>query len=125
MPTPSQNSNEHEHEHEHEDMHEPEHSARPIEPSQAVFIDVDDSHGALVLGSEAAREGLQVEIHPAGRPDLRTHVWVLPRSAGGKVTYAAVFSCLDAGSYQVLEPDGSPGATLQVPPGEVTTASWA
>ena len=55
---------------------------RPVDPSRAVLVDVGETRGALVLTAPAEREGLEVEIHPASDPSLRTHVWVLPRGAG-------------------------------------------
>ena len=77
-------------------------SSRPAGPSQAVFVDVGEHTGALVLHAPAEREGLEVEIHPVADPSRRTHVWVLPR-AGRATVYAAVFPSLAAGDYAVLD----------------------
>ena len=54
----------------------------PHRPSRAVFLDIGEHTGALVLRAPAEREGLEVEIHPASDPSQRTHVWVLPGRAG-------------------------------------------
>jgi hypothetical protein len=97
---------------------------RPTSPSRAVIVDVGEHTGALVLTAPAEREGLEVEIHPASDPSLRTHVWVLPRAGRDGTVYAAVFPSLPAGDYTVLEPNGSVATTVAVPPNQVTNATW-
>ncbi|HEV3328627.1 MAG TPA: hypothetical protein VGZ33_04465 [Acidimicrobiales bacterium] len=97
----------------------------PTRPSEAVMVDVGEHAGALVLTSTRAREGLEVEIHPASDATRRTHVWVLPRlGSGGVVVHAAVFPCLVPGDYTILEPDGMPRCTIHVPANAVTNAAW-
>src|ERR1700686_140306 len=74
----------------------------PTQPSRAVMLDVGEHAGALILSSSASRDGLEVEIHPAGEPARRTHVWVLPREGrDGATIYAAVFPSLEPGTYAV------------------------
>lgn len=88
-------------------------------------MDVGEHAGALVLTSTSAREGLEVEIHPASDGSRRTHVWVLPRRGRGEATvYAAVFPSLVPGEYTILEPDGAPRCTISVPANAVTNAVW-
>ena len=99
-------------------------SPRPTDPSMAVLVDVGEDRGALVLKAPVEREGLEVEICDASDPARRTHVWVLPRVGRAGTVYAAVFPSLLAGSYQVLEPDGSVATTLEVPPNQVTSGTW-
>jgi hypothetical protein len=89
------------------------------------MLDVGEHAGALILSSSASRDGLEVEIHPAGEPARRTHVWVLPREGrDGATIYAAVFPSLEPGTYAVLEPDGKVGSTVAVPANAVTYADW-
>jgi hypothetical protein len=89
------------------------------------MLDVGEHAGALILASSAAREGLEVEIHPTGAPDRRTHVWVLPREGrDGATVYAAVFPRLEPGTYAVLDPDGHVESTVAVPANVVTHADW-
>lgn len=120
----------HTHDHAHSDAHPhphlPDEEARPpTRPSEAVIVDVGERAGALVLTSTSAREGLEVEIHPAADATRRTHVWVLPRRGrGDEVVHAAVFPCLEPGDYTILEPDGSPRCTIRVPANAVTNAPW-
>jgi hypothetical protein len=116
----------HPHPHTHPHPHVPLEEARPpTRPSEAVLVDVGERAGALVLASTSAREGLEVEIHPANDAQRRTHVWVLPRRGrGGDVVYAAVFPSLAPGDYTVLEPDGAPRYTISVPANSVTNAAW-
>jgi hypothetical protein len=88
-------------------------------------MDVGEYAGALVLRSTPAREGLEIEIHPAAAPERRTHVWVLPRRGrDDAVVYAAVFPSLVPGDYTVLEPDGAPRYTISVSANVVTNATW-
>jgi hypothetical protein len=90
------------------------------------MLDVGEHTGALILRSSSAREGIEVEIHPEGEPQRRTHVWVLPREGrDGATIYAAVFPRLAPGSYSVLEPGGQVGSTVAVPANIVTYADWA
>ncbi len=97
----------------------------PTQPSQAVVLDVGEFTGALILRSSAARSGIEVEIHRAETPQVRTHVWVLPREGrDGDTVYAAIFPSLEPGAYSVLEQDGSISNTLQVPANTVTYGSW-
>jgi hypothetical protein len=96
----------------------------PTEPSRAVFLDVGEHAGALVLMAPSEREGLEVEIHPASDPTQRTHVWVLPREGKDGTVYAAVFPSLAVGDYAVLGPDGSVATTVVIRPNGVTNATW-
>jgi hypothetical protein len=119
-------SHEHEHAHEHPHQHgAPTAEAQaPTEPSRAVLVDVGERTGALVLSAPAERQGVEVEIHPSGDPAARTHVWVLPRDGRDGTVYAAVFPSLPTGEYVVLDRDGSPASTLDVPANQVTFATW-
>lgn len=88
------------------------------------MLNVGDHAGALILTSSVAREGIEVEIHPEGSPERRTHVWVLPREGRDGTVYAAVFPSLAPGRYAVLEPDGQVGQTVEVPANTVTRSEW-
>ena len=90
------------------------------------MVDVGERAGALVLTSTRAREGLEVEIHPASDATRRTHVWVLPacRARRRGRAIAAVFPSLVPGDYTILEPDGTPRCTITVPANSVTNAAW-
>ena len=96
----------------------------PTEPSRAVFLDIGEHAGALVLRAPAEREGVEVEIHRVSDPSQRTHVWVLPREGKDGTVYAAVFPSLPIGEYAVLEPDGSVATTVAIKPNGVTNATW-
>jgi hypothetical protein len=96
----------------------------PTEPSRAVFLDIGEHTGALVLTASQERQGLEVEIHPVSDPSQRTHVWVLPREGRNGTVYAAVFPSLNIGDYAVLEPDGSVATTVAIAPNHVTNADW-
>jgi len=97
---------------------------RPTSPSQAVAVDLGGDRGALVVRTGPEHEGVEVEVHPLGRPEERTHVWVLPRSVATGVVHAAVFPSLRAGSWVVLGADGAGGRVVEVPAGTVAEVDW-
>ena len=100
-------------------------AAPPTQASQAVVLDVGEHAGALILRSSASREGVEVEIHLTSTPDLRTHVWVLPREGrDGETVYAAIFPSLAPGSYSVLELDGTVSSVIDVPANCVSYGTW-
>jgi hypothetical protein len=123
------------HAHGHDGAHPQQHSglgpvlgaepSAPTEPSRAVFLDIGEHAGALVLRATSEQEGREVEIHPVSDPTQRTHVWVLPREGKEGTVYAAVFPSLAIGEYAVLELDGSIATTVAIKPNGVTNATWA
>jgi len=100
------------------------HVVRPTVPSQAVTVNVGEHTGALILSTQAEREGLEVEIHPVSEPSKRTHVWVLPRVGREGTVYAAVFPSLPVDDYAVIGLDGSITAVVPVPANKVTSSAW-
>jgi len=96
----------------------------PSEPSRAVVVDVGGDCGTLIVRGEPADEAREVEIHPVGRPDARTHVWILPRAVAAGTVHAGVFPSLAEGDYVLLGRDGESLRTLHVPGGAVTDVTW-
>jgi len=114
----------HTHDHDADGAHTHFEAVAPTVPSRAVVINVGDHLGALVLESVKERSGIEVEIHPVGWPEGRTHVWVLPREGRDGVVYAAVFPSLETGDYAILDLDGSIREVVSVPPNTVTHVDW-
>lgn len=88
------------------------------------MINVGEHTGALVLASSELRSGSEVEIHPVGEPNARTHVWVLPREGRDGIVYAAIFPSLESGDYTILGVDGSITDVISVLPNQVTHGRW-
>lgn len=96
----------------------------PTVPSRAVAVDVGGDRGTLIVRGDAADEAREVEVHPVGRPDARTHVWILPRAVAVGTVHAGVFPSLAGGDYVLLGRDGEPLRTVHVPGGVVTDVTW-
>jgi hypothetical protein len=96
----------------------------PTEASRAVVINVGEHTGALVLASSESRSGTEVEIHPVGEPNARTHVWVLPREGRDGIVYAAIFPSLECDDYAILGVHGAIDDVITVLPNRVTHARW-
>lgn len=100
--------------------------AHPHEAGQgAVVVDIGDDVGALVLLTDAAMAGSEIEISPVD-DDRRSHVAVHARPRPGRPpVFAAVYPALAAGEYRLWRPDGAPAGTVAVAGGRVTEVAWA
>ncbi|MFL5823331.1 MAG: phospholipase [Solirubrobacteraceae bacterium] len=83
-----------------------EHYAARPHP-EFLVLEIGDGLGALILHTDAAMHGVEVEISPAGDDSERSHKQVLERFIGGRSAYTAVFDQLPAGRY-TLWTDGVP-----------------
>jgi hypothetical protein len=101
---------------------------RPPEPRHgptgpgAVLLELGRDVGALVLLVAADRNGTEIEISQDGLP--RCHAQVRERLARDGTTYAAVYPGLQAGRYTLWRDQQSPGGTVEVAGGQVTTVDW-
>ena len=89
-----------------------------------VMLDVGDGIGALVLITEPAWAGAEIEISPFGRNGPRTHVGVHPRTIAGQVVHAAVYPDLSEGDYQLWAGPDQPALVVHVTGGAVTQEHW-
>lgn len=89
-----------------------------------VVLDIGGDCGALVLLAGAAMEGAEIEISPRGSGGPRQHVAVLRRPSLAGVMYAAVYSPLPAGDYDVWRGDGTVATVAHVVGGEITQTEW-
>ena len=113
-----------------------------------VVLDIGGDIGALIIGTDAALEGVEIEARPVsgaakatfdasshvhhahnGQPHSHdgalVHVAVVGRPAGGETVYSAVFSELQDGVYELyVRPDGPVRLTATVRGAEVTTQDW-
>jgi hypothetical protein len=79
--------------------------------TESVVLDIGDNVGALVLYTDSARHGQEIEVSPLGSNARRVHSAVLERSVNGRTLYAAVYPELEEGDYEVCG-DGSPKFTI-------------
>src|SRR5277367_2565578 len=105
-------SHEHGHSHDHGHGHGPGHShgaggenyaARPH--PEHVVLDIGDDIGALIVHTDAAMNGVEVEISATDQDDRRTHKDVLERQINGRPAYTAVFDNIHEGSYTLWVED--------------------
>jgi hypothetical protein len=89
-------------------------------------VDIGGSIGALVVNTDQALDGAQIEIRPVGAgPSAQTHTIVRAREIpGGGVVYAGVFPSLAAGEYTLLAWGSLPETAVRVEGGSVTQISW-
>jgi hypothetical protein len=89
-----------------------------------VVLELGDEVGALIVHTDAAMHGVEVEISPDGADDHRSHKEVLERRAGGRPAFTAVFDGLAAGRY-TLWVDGAPRARdVEIEGGRIAELHW-
>ena len=92
------------------------HSHRPADywtrrHTECVVLNIGENVGALVLYTDAARHGQEIDVSPLGSNARRVHSAVLERSVNGRTVYVAVYPELDEGDYTVCC-EGSPKFTI-------------
>jgi hypothetical protein len=103
-----------------EQMAEERHSDR-VHP-ETVVLDIGQDIGALIIYTEQALRGREIEVSPQGGA-TRIHVEVLERRVNGLPVFAAVFPGLRAGDYDIWDAP-NPHATVTIVGGEVATVDW-
>ena len=91
--------------------------------SEKVVLDIGQGVGALIIYTEAALRGREIEISPRGSA-ARVHVEVLERRIHSRPIFAAVFPGLRAGDYNIRGDVPDPSGTVTVVGGEVATVDW-
>src|SRR5438874_13507925 len=67
---------------------EEDHAARPH--PEHVVLDIGEDLGALIVHTDDAMLGVEIEISPTCEFDLRSHNDVLQREINGRLAYTAV-----------------------------------
>ncbi len=98
-------------------------SARPH--PEPVVLDVGENIGALILHTDAALHGIEVEISPSGCDGLRTHKEVLEREINGHPAFTAVFDALPAGSYTLWVDDVARARGVSITGAAVAELDWS
>lgn len=89
-----------------------------------VVLEIGSGLGALIVQTDAAMHGAEVEISPEGDDARRAHKEVLERLVGGSPAYTAVFDRLQAGDY-TLWVDGVPRARgVTIADGAIAELDW-
>ncbi len=90
---------------------------------ESIVLDIGRDVGALVIYTEAALHGREIEVSPRGSA-ARVHVEVLERRINGRPVFAAVFPGLRAGDYDIWEDAAQSSGTVTIVGGEVATVDW-
>lgn len=91
--------------------------------SENIVLDIGQDVGALIIYTEAALRGREIEISPRGSA-ARVHVEVLERRIDHRPVFAAVFPGLRAGDYKIWGDASDPSGTVTVVGGKVATVDW-
>jgi len=119
------------HEHTHEGTrehrqghhHHPEDHAARRHP-EFVVLEIGEGLGALVVHTDAAMHGVEIEISHAGRPRDGSHKQVLERGTPERPQFTAVFDALQAGTYSLWTEEGERRSHIEVVDGHVTELDW-
>ncbi len=102
-------------------MHE-NYAARPH--PEYVVLDIGEQLGALIVYTDAALHGTEVEISPEGDDSDRSHKDVLERGEGDRVAFTAVFDKLPDGAYTLWTQGVARARGVQVSGGAVAELDW-
>jgi hypothetical protein len=89
-----------------------------------VVLEIGSGYGALIVQTDAAMHGVEVEISPAGDDRRRSHKEVLERVAGGRTAYTAVFDRLPAGRYTLWVGGVARARDVAVDDGRIAELEW-
>jgi hypothetical protein len=91
--------------------------------TETVVLDIGKDVGALIIYTEVALRGREIEVSPRGS-SARVHVEVLERRISGRPVFAAVFPGLRAGDYEIWQDFPKRGGSVTIVGGEVATVDW-
>jgi len=92
---------------------------------EAVVLDIGGELGALILHTDVAMVGVEVEISATGQDDRRTHKDVLEREINGRPAYTAVFDKVRHGSYTLWVEDVARSREVLVTAGSISELDWS
>ncbi len=98
------------------------HAARPH--PEHVVLDIGGDMGALIVYTDPALHGVEIEISPAGDDARRSHKEVLERRAGAAPAFAAVFDRLADGAYTLWVAGTPRERAVRVRGGSIAEVDW-
>ena len=87
-------------------------------------LDIGDDIGALVISTNAALHGQEVEVSPREDATRRTHTVVLARQVNRRAVFAALFLALPAGDYLLWCADPTVPRVVTIVGGVVAEIDW-
>jgi hypothetical protein len=89
-----------------------------------VVLELGEDLGALIVHTDSAMHGVEVEISPDGDPGPRSHKQVLERSIGGHAAFTAVFDGLGAGTYTLWAHGKARARGVVIEGGVIAELDW-
>jgi hypothetical protein len=102
---------------------EESYAARPH--PEHVVLDIGEDVGALIVHTDVAMLGIEVEISPTGHDDRRSHKEVLQREINGQPAYTAVFDKLPEGTYTLWVNDRARAREVAIQGATVAELDWS
>src|SRR5437764_13017863 len=100
-----------------------EHYAARPHP-EFVVLEIGPGVGALIVHTDAAMHGVEVEISPSEDDSRRSHKQVLERFIGGQPAYTLVYDRLAAGTYTLWTDGVARVRDVWVRDGEIAELRW-
>jgi len=90
-------------------------------PAEALVLDIGGDIGALILYSEEACLGMEIDVTPVGAPrSHHMHTMIRRRRAADRELIAGVYPQLVEGTYTVWGIDGQPLGEVDIVGGHVS-----
>ncbi|MGF1428315.1 hypothetical protein [Kitasatospora sp. LaBMicrA B282] len=108
--------------------HPQPHPHAPLpDPSRegSVVLEIGGDLGALVIHTDPAQDGREIEVSRDGTTAPRTHAAVRPRHLAGRTLHCAVLSPLPEGEYTIWRTADTAAARVTVQGGSVTEHRWS
>jgi hypothetical protein len=111
------------HHHDHGDHHHHHHEAAEVR-ARPVVLDLGGDLGALVVRTDSALLGVEVEISPSADDGHRQHKEVLQRTLGPAIATVLVYDRLPEGEYTLWVGGAARSRGVRVEGGRVTELDW-
>jgi hypothetical protein len=92
-------------------------------PAGPLVLDIGEDMGALIVFTDRALRGREIEVSPKDNSARRTHTEVLERRVGDRAVFAGVFYQLPAGAYSIWR-DVLTDEEVEIVGGAVAELDW-
>jgi hypothetical protein len=89
-----------------------------------VVLDIGEDTGALIVQTDPAMHGIEIEISRDDADSRRSHKQVLERTIGGRPAFTAVFDNLTAGTYTLWTDDRVAMRDVEIAGGSIAQLDW-
>jgi hypothetical protein len=102
-----------------------EHSYAARRHPEQVVLDIGGMLGALIVHTDPAMHGVEVEISATGEDGRRSHKEVLEREIDGRSAYTAVFDKVSEGTYTLWIDGAARERDVVVTAGAISELDWS